>query len=63
MKYMEQFFEHLRFTVLAEWYIVGELKGNEILSTQGPLGDIRGRPNEKDLSRVERMVKDILQDI
>ncbi len=63
MKYMEQFFEHLRFSVLGEWYIVGELKGNEILSTQGPLGDIRGRPNEKDLSRVERMVKDILQDI
>ncbi len=63
MKYMEQFFEHLRFTVLAEWYIVGELKGNEILSTQGPLGDIRGRPNEKDLSRVGRMVKNILRNI
>jgi len=60
MKYMEQFFEHLRFTVLAEWYIVGELKKNEILSTQGPLGDIRGRPNGKDLSRVERMVKNVL---
>lgn len=63
MKYMEQLFEHLRFTVLAEWYIVGELKGNEILSTQGPLGDIRGRPDEKDLLSVERRVKNILRRI
>ncbi len=59
MKYMEQFFEHLRFTVLAEWYIIGELKRNETLSTQGFLGDIRGRPDEKDLSRIEKMLKSV----
>ena len=35
MKYMEQFFEHLRFSVLGEWYIIGEFKGNIELSTIG----------------------------
>ena len=63
MKYMEQFFEHLRFTVVGEWYIVGEFKNNEELSTKGVLGDIRGRPNDKDLSKVERQVKSVLRRI
>ena len=62
-KYMEQFFEHLRFSVLGQWYIVGEFKGNEVLSTQGRLGDIKGRPNENDLLNVETKVKNLLQKI
>ncbi len=63
MKYMEQFFEHLRFTVLGEWYVVGEFKNNEELSTKGVLGDIRGRPNEDDLKEVERKVEGVLRRI
>ena len=63
VKYMEQFFEHLRFSVLGEWYIVGEFKGNEILSTKGALGDIRGRPNKEDLLEVERKVEELLKKV
>jgi len=51
-KYVGQFFEHLGFTVLDEWYVVGEFHGSLEHSTQGRLGDIRGRPNEEDLRKV-----------
>jgi flavodoxin len=52
--YAGQFFEHLGFTILDEWYIVGEFHGREAESTQGRLGDIRGRPNEEDLRTVKQ---------
>lgn len=52
-KYAGQFFEHLGFTVVDEWYILGEFHGKEELSTVGRMGDIRGLPNEQDLVRVE----------
>ncbi len=63
MKYMEQFFEHLRFSVLGEWYIAGEFKGNEALSTKGPLGDIRGQPSEINLLNIEKKVKNLINKI
>jgi hypothetical protein len=52
--YAGQFFVHLGFEVLAKWYIVGEFHGRQDLSTQGRLGDIRGRPDEQDLARVRK---------
>ena len=52
--YAGQFFEHLGFTVLGEWYVVGEYHGSEESSTKGRLGDIRGRPNEEDLRKVRQ---------
>jgi len=54
--YAGQFFEHLGFTVLDEWYVVGEFHGSEEASTKGRLGDIRGRPNEEDLRKVKQDV-------
>ena len=54
MLYAGQFFEHLGFTVAGEWYIVGEFHGSLAASTQGKLGDIRGRPNEDDLRTVRQ---------
>jgi hypothetical protein len=51
--YAGQFFEHLGFTVLDEWYVVGEFHRSEEFSTEGRLGDIRGRPNEEDLLKVK----------
>ena len=39
-KYMHQFFEHLGFDVRAEWYVVGEFRGNELLSTKGANSEI-----------------------
>ncbi|MBN2060043.1 MAG: flavodoxin domain-containing protein [Deltaproteobacteria bacterium] len=52
--YAGQFFEHLGFKVLAEWYILGEFHGSEDASTRGRLGDIRGLPNKEDLDKVKR---------
>jgi multimeric flavodoxin WrbA len=52
--YAGQFLEHLGFTVLGEWYVVGEFHGSNEASTKGRLGDIRGRPNKKDLAKVRR---------
>jgi hypothetical protein len=52
--YAGQFFEHLGFTVLDELYVVGQFHGDEEANTKGRLGDIRGRPNEKDLEEVKQ---------
>jgi len=51
-KYLGQFFDHLGFNVLDEWYVVGEFHGNEEYSTRGRMGDIRGRPNQEDLKKI-----------
>jgi flavodoxin len=60
IKTMGQLFEHIGFNIAGEWYIVGEFHNEEILSTKGLLGDIRGRPNKKDLVLVKRRVKRII---
>jgi hypothetical protein len=62
-KYAGQFFEHLGFTVLDEWYILGEFHGSLERSTKGRMGDIRGRPNEEDLQKVKRDTADLLRRI
>jgi hypothetical protein len=61
VKYMGQLFDHLGYTILGEWYVVGEYipEGYRKHSTGGRLGDIRGRPNEEDLRDVEERVKGI----
>jgi hypothetical protein len=61
--YMGQYFEHLGFTVIGEWYTVGEFNRFEELSIHGKLGDIRGRPNEEDLLDIENKVREVLRDI
>ena len=53
-EYAGQFFEHLGIPVVDAWYVVGEFHGREDASTQGRLGDIRGRPDADDLDRVRR---------
>lgn len=52
-KYIRQFFEHLGFDVIGEWYEVGEFHGYERGSTLGRMGDIRGRPDHVDLALVK----------
>jgi hypothetical protein len=52
-----QYFEHLGIPVIDEWYVVGEFHGREEASTQGRLGDIRGRPNDEDLTAVREQAK------
>ncbi|HET6418936.1 MAG TPA: cupin domain-containing protein [Geobacteraceae bacterium] len=52
--YAGQFFEHLGFTVLDEWYVAAEFHGSEAASTEGRLGDVRGLPSVEDLNKVKR---------
>ena len=63
IKYLGQFFDHLGYTIVGEWYIIGEFKtkGSPDPSIDGRLGDIRGRPNEADLREVAEKVKGILK--
>ena len=61
--YAGQFFEHLGFTVLDEWYVLSEFHGSEEASTKGRLGDIRGLPNEKDLGKVKQDAHGLLEEI
>jgi flavorubredoxin len=58
-KYIAQFFEHVGFTVLGEWYILSEYHGNVENSTLGRMGDIRGKPNAEDLQKIIQDAKNI----
>jgi hypothetical protein len=53
-KYVGQFFEHLGFTVVDEWYVLSEFHGSLENSTAGRMGDIRGLPNDEDLKAHRR---------
>jgi quercetin dioxygenase-like cupin family protein len=52
--YAGQFFEHMGFTVLDEWYVAAEFHGSEAASTEGRMGDVRGLPSDDDLRKVNR---------
>jgi hypothetical protein len=56
-KYIGQFFEHLGFFVVDEWYVLGEFHGSEENNTMGRMGDIRGLPDEDDLRRIRSRAK------
>ena len=47
--------------LLGELYVIGEFHGSEEASTKGKLGDIRGRPNEEDLRKVQEDVQKIVK--
>jgi hypothetical protein len=61
--YMGQLLDHLGYSIVAEWYVIGEYKTERLrtLSVDGRLGDIRGRPNESDLNDVAERVKGVLR--
>ena len=52
-RYAGQLFEHLGFTVLDEWYILGEFHGSLENSTKGRMGDIRGKPTPAELRKLK----------
>jgi flavodoxin len=60
-KYMAQFFEHIGFGAAHELYVVGEFHGWREANTNGRLGDIRGRPNAEDLSRIRSEVSALVR--
>lgn len=58
-KYIGQFFEHLGFAVLGEWYILSEFHGSLENSTIGRMGDIRGKPTSEDLLKITKDAEQI----
>jgi len=58
--WLRAFLEHLGYTVLDEWHIVGEFQNKQEANIGGRLGNIQGRPNEYDLMEVENKVKGLL---
>jgi flavodoxin len=62
-KIIGQFFDHLGFNIVGEWYILGELHASEEISTKGRMGDIRGRPNLKDLEKVRNDSKKLASNL
>jgi flavodoxin len=58
-KDMRQFFEHLGFNVIDEWYVLSEFHGSIENSTKGRMGDIRGKPTEEDLQTIKENAKKI----
>ena len=58
-KYIGQFFEHLGFNVLDEWYVLSEFHGSEENNTIGRMGDIRGLPDEDDLMRIRTRARSL----
>jgi flavodoxin len=51
-KYMAQFFAHIGFNIIGEWYVLSEYRGNLENSTKGKMGDIRGKPSGEDLLKI-----------
>jgi hypothetical protein len=58
--WLRSFLEHLGFTVLDQWHIVGQFHKETDMNTKGRLGNILGRPNDKDLLDVENRTKGIV---
>ena len=56
-KYVGQFFEHIGFTVLDEWYVLSEFHGSLERSTKGRMGDIRGKPTKEELQKIRMNAK------
>ncbi len=52
-KDMGQYFEHIGFTIIDEWYILSEFHGSLENSTKGRMGDIRGKPTAEDLQKIK----------
>lgn len=60
-KYMAQFFEHVGFFVLDEWYTPGKFQGWEDGSKCGKMGDISNRPDQNDLNVIKNNTRELLQ--
>ncbi len=54
-----QYFEHLGFTVIDEWYVLSEFHGSIEHSTMGRCGDVRGKPTAEQLQVIKEDAKRI----
>lgn len=58
--WLRSFLEHLGYSVLDQWHIVGQFHKTTDMNTQGRLGNLLGRPNEADLLSVENRTKGVI---
>jgi len=63
VKWLGQFFEHLGFKVIAEWYVVAEYHGRLVESTKGSLGDIRGKPTQEELTSIKEKATKLVRSL
>ncbi|MEM2921430.1 MAG: flavodoxin domain-containing protein, partial [Candidatus Bathyarchaeia archaeon] len=62
-KYIGQFLDKMGFTLLDEWYIIGEFHGSVENSTRGRLGDIRGKPTLEELDAIRLKASELVSKI
>lgn len=64
-EWLRSFLEHLGFDVKAKWYVAGDFRGvfeeSSPYYIEGRLGDIRGRPNARDLAKVENDAAELVR--
>ncbi|MBW1695362.1 MAG: flavodoxin [Deltaproteobacteria bacterium] len=59
-RWLGAFAGHIGYRVIGYWHIAGEFHNRDDLNIKGRLGDIRGRPNARDLKDVENRVKGLI---
>jgi flavodoxin len=52
-KVLRQYFEHWGFNIVEEKYVLCEFIGRLVMSTQGKMGDIRGKPTVDELAKIK----------
>ena len=62
-KYVGQFFEHLGFNVIDEWYVLSEFHGSEENSIKGKMGNIKGKPNKEDLKKIKKTAQALIRQL
>jgi len=58
--WLRSFLEHLGYSVLDQWHMVGQFHNETDMNTQGRMGNILGRPNDNDLLDVENRTKGVV---
>ncbi len=61
--WLNSFLEHLGYTVMDQWHVVGKHHHNNEINKNGRLGNIEDRPNESDLSAIENRVNGIVNSL
>jgi flavodoxin len=59
-KDLGQYFEHLGFHVIAEWYVLSEFYGSREANKEGRLGDLRGKPDAEQLQTIKEKANQIV---
>lgn len=58
--WLRSFLQHIGYSVLDQWHIIGQFHTETSMNTHGRMGNILGRPNHKDLLDVENRTKGVI---